>query len=78
MSKNLPIQTLPGWGGVGGVGGWVGWGRVRMMGMFSNVSWAIILAGQDDLPQMWGPSSWLTHESAVSIFVNQLRIERAE
>ena len=58
MSKNLPIQTLPGWGGVGGVG------RVRMMGMFSNVSWAIILAGQDDLPQMRGPSSWLTKESA--------------
>ena len=25
MSKNLPIQTLPGWGGVGGGGvGWVG------------------------------------------------------
>ena len=32
MSKNLPIQTLPGWGGVGGVGwggGGVGVGKVR-------------------------------------------------
>ena len=34
-----------------------------MTGLVSRGSWAIILAGQDDLPQMLGPSSWLTHES---------------
>ena len=38
MSKNLPIQTLPGWGGVGGVG-WggvgVGWGWGKLDDSFS-------------------------------------------